>query len=75
MFDPFLVKHGGVEAMTRKVALQVRSIKMLTTSRPNLSHQVRDEFRCSIFLCCLDGEIYYDPYRNQNMNNKDHRVG
>ena len=25
---------------------------------------------CTIFLCCLD-----DPYRNQNMNNKDHRVG
>ena len=29
---------------------------------------------CTIFLCCLDGEIY-DPYRNPNMNNKDHRVG
>ena len=32
---------------------------------------------CTIFLCCLDGEIYEidDPYRNPNMNNKDHRVG
>ena len=28
---PFLVKHGGVEAMTRKVALQVRSFERLTT--------------------------------------------
>ena len=28
-----------------------------------------------IFLfCCLDDEIY-DPYRNPNMNNKDHRIG
>ena len=25
---------------------------------------------CTIFLWCLD-----DPYRNPNMNNKDHRVG
>ena len=31
---------------------------------------------CTIFLCCLGDEIYIDdPYRNQNMNNKDHRVG
>ena len=29
---------------------------------------------CTIFLCCLDGEIY-DPYTNPNMNNRDHRVG
>ena len=28
---PFLVKHGGVEAMTRKVALQVISFERLTT--------------------------------------------
>ena len=27
-------------------------------------------YSCTIFLCCLD-----DPYRNPNMNNKDHRVG
>ena len=31
---------------------------------------------CTIFLCRLDGEIYIsdDPYRYQNMNNKDHRA-
>ena len=29
---------------------------------------------CTIFLCCLDGEIF-DTYRNPNMNNKDQRVG
>ena len=29
---------------------------------------------CTIFFCCLDGEIF-DTYRNPNMNNKDHRVG
>ena len=30
---------------------------------------------CTIFLCCLEGEIYDDPYRNPNMNNNDHLVG
>ena len=34
----------------------------------NLAH------RCTIFLCIWDGK-YYDKYRNQNMNNKDHLVG
>ena len=30
-------------------------------------------YSCTIFLCCLDGEeIYDDPYRNPNMNNKGH---
>ena len=31
---------------------------------------------CTIFLCRLYDEIYIsdDPYRYQNMNNKDHRV-
>ena len=28
---------------------------------------------CTIFLCSLD--VRNDPYRNPNMNNKDHRVG
>ena len=30
----------------------------------------------TLFLCCLDGEIYVDDkYRDPNMNNKDHHVG
>ena len=29
---------------------------------------------CTILLCCSDGEIYDDPYRDPNTNDNDHRV-
>ena len=32
---PFLVKHGGVEAMTRKVALQVKKKSKHDFFKPN----------------------------------------
>ena len=57
---PFLVKHGGVEAMTRKVALQVRSFERLTTfcpSSPNLALQVRDECLESIKASMAEKEL------------------
>ena len=50
---PFLVKHGGVEAMTRKVALQVRS----EIRSPNLLLQVRDECLESIKASMAEKEL------------------
>ena len=48
----------------------------LTPSRSNSSTMAL-EHSSTIFLCCLVGvwNISDDPFRNQNMNNKDHRVG
>ena len=48
----------------------------LTPSRSNSSTMAL-EHSSTIFLCCLVGvwNISDDPFRNQKMNNKDHRVG
>ena len=48
----------------------------LTPSRSNSSTMAL-EHSSTIFLCCLVGvwNISDDPFRNQNINNKDHRVG
>ena len=65
----FTVAGAMLEAATNKTFEQ-----LMTEVGKSLVHS------CTIFLCCLDGEIYErymndDPYRNPNMDNKDHRVG
>ena len=68
-------KHNGIgKKFTGDEAGQARQwLQMQNAGRSSGDKRVH---RCTIFLCCLDGEIYDpDPYRNPNMTNKDQRVG
>ena len=66
------------EVQTEKFATFQDKFYFKQTSKKNWTDAEADcqvVHSCNTFLCCLDGEISDDPYRNPDMNNKDHRSG